>query len=155
VAYNRSGTTMTTTPTKTAILFLCTANAARSQMAEGLLRKHGGERFEVHSAGTEPTGIHPLTRHVLEEIGIDTSRHRSKHVNEFLGRAKIDAAIILCERARKTCPSIYPFAYQTHFWPFEDPAAFEGPEEARLAKFREVRDPIEARIQEWLAGPST
>jgi arsenate reductase len=140
---------MTTTPTKTAILFLCTANAARSQMAEGLLRKHGGERFEVHSAGTDPAGIHPLTRHVLEEIGIDTSRHRSKHVDEFLGRAKIDTAIILCERARKACPSIYPFAYQTHFWPFE------GSEEARLAKFREVRDAIEARIQEWPAGPST
>jgi arsenate reductase len=140
------------TTTKRTVLFLCTGNSARSQMAEGLLRKLAGDRFDPASAGTEPKGVHPLTVRVLEEVGIDTKDHHSKHVNDFLGKAKIDHAIIVCERAMEQCPSIYPFAYETQSWPFEDPAAFQGSEAERLAKFREVRDAIEARLREWIGG---
>lgn len=135
---------------KTGILFLCAHNAARSQMAEALLRKHAGDRFDVLSAGLEPTEIHPLTSRVLDEAGVDVSGHRAKGFEGILGKRKFQCAIIVCEQTQKNCPRIYPFALQRLYWPFEDPAAFRGTEEAQLHKFREVRDQIEARILEWL-----
>ncbi len=133
-------------------LFLCTGNSARSQLGEALLRRLAGERFLVYSAGTEPKGVHPLTRRVLDEVGIDTSMHTSKHVREYLGRLTVSHVFIVCDEAAKSCPALYPFARHVHRWPFPDPAAAGGSEEQRLAAFRRVRDAIDARLRAWLAA---
>ena len=135
---------------KPRILFLCTGNSARSQMAEALLRKHAGDRFEACSAGMEPKGIHPLTERVLREIGIDTSVLHSKDLRTFLGKVSIQNAIVVCEKAQQRCPRFYPFALNNLYWPFDDPVAFEGSPAAQLEKFRDVRDQIDERIQTWL-----
>lgn len=141
---------------KTRVLFLCTGNSARSQMAEAFLRKYAGDRFEVHSAGLEPKGINPYTIRVMEEVGLDLSGHRSKGVNEYLGKVLFHYLITVCDDTDKNCPTTWPGVNQRLHWSFEDPAAFEGTEEEKLAKFREIRDKIEARILEWLAQmPST
>lgn len=137
---------------KQVVLFLCTGNSARSQMAEALLRKHAGDRFDVHSAGIEPKGINPLTVQVMDEVGISLENHRSKPLTEYLGKVRIHYAITVCESAEKSCPSVWPFCQERLFWPFDDPAACRGTDEERLAKFREVRDQIEAKIKTWLAS---
>jgi len=141
---------MTTTEPKRKTLFLCTGNSCRSQIAEALLRHHAGDRFEVFSAGLEPKPIHPLTLEVLEEKGIDSSAQRSKDVTEYLGKARFEYLIIVCDGAAHSCPTAFPGVQNRLLWPFEDPAAFEGDEHETLAKFREVRDQIDARIQQWL-----
>jgi arsenate reductase (thioredoxin) len=129
--------------TKQTVLFLCTGNSCRSQMAEALLRARAGDRFDVYSAGSEPKGIHPLTIRVLNEIGIDTSQLRSKDVKEFLGRVAIDQLIVVCENANGSCPRIFPDMQHRLFWPFDDPPAFPGTDEEKLVKFRQVRDQID------------
>jgi arsenate reductase len=135
---------------KTRVLFLCTGNSARSQMAEAFLRRYGGERFEVHSAGLEPAlGIHPLALKVMQEIGFDMQGHYAKDISDYLGRVHFGYLITVCDRAEQNCP-IFPGVGRRLHWGFEDPAAFEGSEEQKLAKFREVRDQIEARIKTWL-----
>lgn len=136
---------------KTKVLFLCTGNSARSQMAEALLHKHGGDRFDVFSAGLEPHAVNPLTICVMEEQGIDMSGHWSKSVQEYLGKARFDYVITVCAKADKNCP-IFPGAAIRLHWPFDDPAAATGPEEQRLLAFRRVRDEIDAKIRAWLAG---
>jgi arsenate reductase len=141
--------------TKPRVLFLCTHNAARSQMAEAFLRKHGGERFEVMSAGLEPTAVHPLTVRAMNEAGLDVAGQQAKGLDGFLGKATVQIAIIVCESAQKNCPRIYPFALQRLYWPFEDPAAASGTEAEQLQKFRDVRDQIEAKILEWLKTSTT
>lgn len=132
------------------VLFLCTANSARSQLAEAFLRKYGSDRFEAHSAGLEPTQVNPLTIQVMDEAGISLDGHYSKSTKEFLGKVSIHYAIMVCEQAEKECPSLWPFGAKVLSWPFEDPAAEEGTLDARLKKFRTIRDNIEARIREWL-----
>lgn len=132
------------------LLFLCAHNAARSQMAEALLRKHAGERFEVASAGLEPTAIHPLTIRAMNEVGVDLSGHYAKGVEHYLGKSTFHYAVFVCERTQDNCPHIYPFALRRLLWPFEDPAKAAGTEEERLQRFRDVRDQIEARILVWL-----
>ena len=132
------------------VLFLCTGNSARSQMAEALLRKYAGDHFEAHSAGLEPKGINPHTVRVMEEIGVDLSGHRSKDVMEYLGRINFGYVITVCDNAEANCP-IFPFVTTRLHWSFEDPARFEGADEGKLAKFREVRDQIDERIRSWLA----
>jgi arsenate reductase (thioredoxin) len=119
-------------------------------MAEALLRKRAGHRFEVASAGLEPTEVHPLTRQVLAEVGIDASGLSAKGPREFLGRVAVRYAIIVCAQAEKSCPRVFPFAVQVLSWPFEDPALVEGSPEIQLAKFRRVRDEIDARLRDWL-----
>lgn len=136
---------------KQAVLFLCTANAARSQMAEALLRHRAGYRFDAYSAGLAPSVVHPMTIDVLQELGLDTSGLRSKGAEEFLGRVRFHCAIAVCDKAARSCPTLHPFALQTLHWPFEDPAAFHGTENERLAKFREVRDRIDRRIRAWVS----
>jgi arsenate reductase (thioredoxin) len=136
---------------KESVLFLCAHNAARSQMAEALLRKHAADRFDVMSAGLEPTSIHPLTARVMNEVGADLSSCRAKGLDGFLGKTKFNLAIIVCERTQKNCPTIYPFAMQRLDWPFEDPAEAQGTEEEQLQEFRDVRDQIESKIVVWLA----
>lgn len=135
---------------KTRVLILCTANSARSQMAEGLLRHDAGDRFHVESAGTSATRVRPEAIAVMREIGIDISGHRSKVVDEFAGQT-FDRVLTVCDSAKETCP-IYPgHATRTHR-AFRDPAALQGSEAERLAAFREVRDEIRAYLKgEFLA----
>lgn len=118
------------------VLFVCTGNSARSVMAEALLRKRGGAAFEVHSAGTEPKGINPLTLRVLEEAGIDASWARSTSVSEYLGQ-HFDYVITVCDQARQSCP-VFPGVHESLHWGYEDPAEAEGSEADRLAVFRRV-----------------
>ena len=132
------------------VLFLCTANSARSQMAEALLRKHGGDRFHVYSAGLDPQGMHPLTIEIMKEIGVSLDGHRSKSLSEFLGKVPIRYVIIVCENAEQRCPAVWPYGATMLFWPFIDPAIPALTEEAQLEQFRSVRDQIELKIKEWL-----
>jgi arsenate reductase len=139
---------------KQRVLFLCTGNSARSQMAEAFLRKYGGEYFEAHSAGLEPKGINPYTVRVMDEAGLDVSSQRSKGIDTYLGKVLFQYLITVCDDAEKNCPTVWPGVNTRMHWSFEDPARFEGSEAEKLAKFREVRDLIEERIKEWVAGQS-
>ena len=135
---------------KIKVLFLCTGNSARSQMAEAFLRRLGGDRFEVYSAGITPEkGINPLTLRVMQEIGYDMAGHTAKDITQYLGRVHFAYLITVCSRAEENCP-IFPGMGQRLNWSMDDPAAVEGSEEQRLAKFRQVRDALKKRIEEWL-----
>jgi arsenate reductase (thioredoxin) len=125
---------------KERVLILCTGNSARSQMAEGLLSHGAAERFDVESAGTKPGHVRPEAIAVMKELGIDISAHRSKHVDEFKGQA-FDYVLTVCDNANESCPVFPGHAKRIHMG-FEDPAAFQGTEEERLALFRRVRDEI-------------
>ena len=129
------------------VLFVCTGNSARSVMAEALLRKHGGDRFEVHSAGTVPKGINPLTLRVLANAGIDATWARSKSVDEFLGQT-FDYVITVCDQARQVCP-IFPGVHESLHWGYEDPAEATGSEAERLAVFQRVFIQIGERIRQF------
>jgi arsenate reductase len=135
---------------KLRILFLCTTNSARSQMAEAFLKKYGGDKFEAYSAGFEPKTIHPLTEEVMEEIGIPLAGQYSKSFREYMGKVHFAYLITVCSEADKNCPTTFPGIGQRLRWSFEDPAAFEGSDEEKTAKFREIRDKIAIRIKEWL-----
>jgi arsenate reductase len=138
--------------TKPNVLFLCTGNSCRSQMAEGFLRELGGDRFTAVSAGTDPAErIHPLAVEVMGERGIDISQQEPTNVGKYLGRLAVRHLVIVCAGANEKCPRIFPGMMNRHFWPFDDPAAFVGSPEATLEKFRTVRDQIEARIKQWLS----
>lgn len=126
------------------VLFVCTHNSARSQMAEVLLRRRGGEAFDVHSAGTEVSRVNPLTLRVLSEAGLDTSGLRSKSVAEFLGQ-RFDYVITVCDRARESCP-VFPGSGESLHWGYDDPSEAEGSEEERAAAFRQVFTQISERI---------
>ena len=132
------------------VLFLCSRNSARSQMAEAILRREAGDRLEVVSAGLRPQAIHPLTLRVLGEAGYDTSPLRSKDLGDFLGKISIHYAIIVCEAANAHCPKIHPFALNLLYWPFADPAAVVGTEKEKLSAFRRTLEEIEGRIRDWL-----
>ncbi len=125
---------------KKKVLILCTANSARSQMAEGLLRADHGDKFEVASAGTRATHVRPEAIAVMEEIGIDISGQRSKVVDEF-AEQRFDHVLTVCDNANESCP-IYPGHANRIHHSFEDPAAIQGSDEERLAAFRMVRDQI-------------
>ena len=134
---------------KARVLFLCTGNSARSQMAEAFLRRHAGDHLEVFSAGLEPKGINPYTRRVMDEIGVDISQQQSKDLRQYLGQ-HFGYLITVCANAEKNCP-IFPGVSIRMHWPFDDPADFDGTDGEKLAKFREVRDQIDGRIRAWLA----
>jgi arsenate reductase (thioredoxin) len=136
---------------KQRVLFLCTGNSCRSQMAEAFLRKYGGDSFEVFSAGLEPKSIHPYTLQAMEEIGIDLDGQTSKNVSIYLGKTLFQYLITVCSDADKNCPTVWPGVNKRLHWAFEDPARFEGPPEEQLKKFREVRDQIGIKIQSWLS----
>ena len=133
------------------VLFLCTGNSARSQMAEAFLRKYGTGRFEAYSAGLEPKGMNPLTVKVMAEAGIDVSGQRSKGAEEYLGKVLFQYLITVCDDADKNCPTTWPGIANRLHWSFEDPAAAQGSEQEKLSKFRQVRDQIEARVKLWVA----
>lgn len=131
------------------VLFLCTQNSARSQMAEGWLRARAGDRFEVASAGTEATRVHPLAIRVMREVGVDLAGHASKTLDAFLGQPW-DYVITVCDRANERCPVFVGAAARLH-WSFDDPSRAAGSEDERLAVFRRVRDEITSRLDAWLA----
>src|SRR5262245_24008740 len=134
------------------ILVLCTGNSCRSQMAEGYLRHFAANRFEVCSAGTEPkTEVHPLAVQVMAEDGIDISGQRPKDLKEYLGRMLVTYLIIVCGQADESCPRIWPDMQFRLFWPFDDPAVFQGSPEETLNEFRRVREQIKQRILSWLS----
>jgi arsenate reductase len=130
---------------KKRVLFLCTHNSARSQMAEGLLRSMAGDQFEVFSAGTEATRVHPLAIEAMREVDIDISGHRSKTLGEFSGQ-RFDYVITVCDRANESCP-IFPGGTQRIHWGFEDPSAATGTDEQRLDAFRNAREEIQQRLR--------
>ena len=132
------------------VLFLCTHNSARSQMAEGLLRYLAGDRFEAMSAGTEATHVRPLAVRAMEEIGIDISGQESKTLDRYL-HEPFDYVITVCDDANEACP-FFPGAQSRLHWSFEDPSKAEGSEEERLKVFRRVRDRIEDRVQAELVN---
>lgn len=138
---------------KSKVVFLCTGNSARSQMAEGLLRALAGEQFEVFSAGTEPKGrILPQVQEVMREVGIDTSLQWSKSVMEYMGKVNFAHVITVCADAEENCPAVFLNMGTHDHWPFDDPAKFGGDEEQRLISTRRVRDQIEDRLRLWLGG---
>jgi arsenate reductase (thioredoxin) len=135
---------------KQRVLFLCTGNSARSQMAEAFLRKLGGAYFEAYSAGLEPKGLNSLTVKVMEEAGYDLGGQYSKGVTEYGGKMFIQYLVTVCDQAEKNCPTTWPGIARRWHWSFADPAAATGTDEERLVKFREVRDQIERKVKEWL-----
>src|SRR3989338_287187 len=126
------------------VLFLCTGNSARSQMAEGFLRHMAGDRFEVFSAGVKPTAVNLLVIKVMAEIGIDISKHMSKSVMEFIDQ-NFDYVVTVCGNAQKTCP-VFPGEHEKIHWDLEDPAASEGSEEDKLKVFRKIRNDIKNNV---------
>jgi protein-tyrosine-phosphatase len=127
------------------VLFLCTHNSARSQIAEGLLRSLGGDQVEVFSAGSEPSSIHPLAIKVMLAIGIDVSQQRSKHFNEFIGQ-KFDYVVTVCDRVRESCP-VFPGEPEQIHWSFEDPASVEGDLQTRERAFALTAQQLKMRIE--------
>lgn len=134
---------------KQRVLILCTGNSARSQMAEGLLRSMGGDRFEVFSAGTKPSFVRPEAITVMRDLIVDLSSHRSKSVDEYRD-SSFDYVITVCDNAKESCP-IFPGKAERIHWSFEDPAAVEGDEETRLNAFRKIRDQIAERLRSFLS----
>ena len=131
------------------VLFLCTGNSARSQMAEGWLRHLAGDRFIVSSAGTHPVGLNPYAVTAMQEVGIDITGHHSKSVQEFEGQ-RFDYVITVCDRAKETCP-IWPGASSLLHWSFDDPASATGSDNDRRAMFQKIRDEIAERIRRFVA----
>jgi len=132
------------------VLFVCSHNSARSQMAHGWLEHLAGDRFEVASAGVEPGRVNPLSVRAMAEVGIDISTHSARDIREFLGRWKVDSLIIVCDKASQTCPRIWPGVCERLNWSFDDPSAATGSEEERLAVFRRVRDEIHRALEQWI-----
>jgi arsenate reductase len=142
----QEGSTVPDAPIR--VLFVCTGNSARSQLAEALLAQHGGPDFEVRSAGTEPKGVNPFTIRTLAEVGIDWSRATSEPVTDYLGQA-FDYVITVCDRARESCP-VFPGSYNSLHWGLDDPAEVEGDDEAKLAAFRRTRVEVSQRLRPFI-----
>jgi arsenate reductase len=136
------------TATLLKVLFVCSGNSARSQMAEGFARHSGGEQIEAHSAGVEPSRLNPVAVAVMQEKGIDISGHRSKAFDWDLAR-QMDVVVTVCGHANETCPVLPPEVKRLH-WPLEDPAAAKGTDAEIMATFRLVRDQVESRVVELL-----
>ena len=137
--------------TKPKVLILCTGNSCRSHLAEGFLRAAAGDVLDVQSAGSKPAGyVHPLAIKVMQEVGIDISKHTSKHLSEFLNQ-KIETVITVCGHADQACP-IFPGQVNRHHWAFYDPAKAEGSDEEILNVFRQVRDEIKRVFEAYGAG---
>ena len=137
--------------TKPLVLILCTGNSCRSHLAEGILRAAVGDSLEVASAGSKPAGyVHPLAIRAMQEIGIDISQHRSKHLSEFLEQ-KVETVITVCGNADQACP-MFPGQVNRYHWGFDDPAHATGTEDEQFAVFRRVRDEIRRVFEAYAAG---
>lgn len=139
---------MTTNGKKQAVLFICTGNSCRSQMAEGWLRTLGGDKFESYSAGTSPSRVHPMATAVMKEAGVDISKQTSDSIDKYIGM-DIDHVITLCDHAAETCP-VFPGATSVSHWGLKDP--FQGWEfdENQLPEYRKTRDIIKEKIEIFL-----
>lgn len=136
---------------KPKVIFLCTGNSARSQLAEGILRALAGEHYEIFSAGTEPKGsILPEVREAMREVGIDISGQWSKSVMEYMGKVNFGYVITVCADAEENCPAVFLNMGTHEHWPFDDPVKFVVEDEQRLTHTRHVRDQIEERLRSWL-----
>ncbi|MBD3264069.1 MAG: arsenate reductase ArsC [Candidatus Omnitrophica bacterium] len=133
---------------KRRVLFLCTGNSCRSQMAEGFLKNKAEDKFEVFSAGIEPAGVNPLAVKVMRDAGVDISSQRSKSIKEFLGK-KFDYVVTVCDKAKQACP-VFGGRYEKIHWNLEDPAVASGAEKEKLIIFRKVRDEIERKIDKFI-----
>lgn len=138
---------------KTRVLFLCTGNTSRSQLAEAILRHKAGDRFEAHSAGLRPTELRTEVLAVLAEAGISADGLSCKGVDEYLGKIHINYLVTVCSDAEKNCPRIWPPGGARIFWPLDDPAVVEGDEELRLAAYRKARDELSALIDAFVEEP--
>jgi arsenate reductase len=147
-AHGTSNGSRDATPAPIRVIFVCTGNSARSQMAEALLRRDGGPAFDVVSAGVSPRGVHPMTITALEKVGIDSSGARSKSVGEFLGQ-RFDYVITVCDRARATCP-VFPGGSVTLHWGVDDPAEATGTDAERQAAFDRALKELAIRIHTFL-----
>ena len=135
------------------VLFLCTGNSCRSQMAEGILRQMAGDRFEGLSAGLDPKEeVHPLAIKVMKEVGIDISGQKPKSVSTYLGKESIFYIIVVCNKAQQSCPRIWPGLgdKNRYCWPFDDPADATGTEDEKLEVFRRVRNEIKEKLNDWI-----
>jgi arsenate reductase len=132
------------------VLFLCTGNSARSQIAEAYLRHYAGDRFQVYSCGLEPAGINPFTIRVMDEVGIDIREQRSKSVKEFMGKMPFHYVITVCKHADANCPEALWSHGEKLYWPFDDPAGADGNDFQKMRAFRQARDAIHAQIKSWL-----
>jgi arsenate reductase len=130
------------------VLILCTGNSARSQMAEGLLRHEGGKKFEVASAGIDPTSVRPEAIEAMREIGVDITNHRSKSIDEFREQP-FDYVITVCDNANQQCP-VFPGVSQRIHWSIKDPAAIKGDNQTRLDAFRLARDELRERLSGFM-----
>lgn len=135
---------------KHVVLFVCSHNSARSQMAEGWLRHLAGDRFEARSAGVEPGVLNPLSVKAMAEVGIDISHHKAEGIKQYLGVVPVRYLIVVCDRAAQSCPTVWPNILDRYNWPFEDPSAATGSEDQKLAVFRRVRDEIKVKLEQWL-----
>lgn len=134
------------------VLFLCTGNSARSQMAEAYLRHYAGDKYEAHSAGLDPKGINPYTVRVMEEVNISLKEQESKSINKYLGWVNFGWLITVCSHADENCPRTFlGVSHRLHWHDLEDPAAFIGSDEETMQKFRQVRDQIAQHVQDWIA----
>lgn len=136
---------------KKRILFFCKHNSCRSQMAEAYLRNMAGDRFDVVSAGLYPAMIHPMTEQVLQEDGIQIKGQTSKSIDLYLGKKVFDWIIIVCRQGEAECPQLVPLAMNTERWSLPDPVEVTGSKEDVLIAFRQTRDGIKNRVQDWLA----
>lgn len=137
---------------KTKVLFLCTGNSARSQMAEGFLRHYADEHFEVHSAGLEPKGLNPYAVRAMAEVDIPIEGQESTHVNQYLGWVNFGYLITVCGHAEANCPKTFlGVSNRIHWADLDDPATFEGDDEETMQVFREVRDRIDAHVRHFIA----
>ncbi len=138
--------------TKTKVLFLCTGNSARSQMAEALLRHHAGEQYEAHSAGLNPKGLNPYMVRVMAEIGVSVAGQSSKSVDTYLGWVNFGWLITVCGHAEENCSKTFlGVSNRLHWDDLEDPAAFAGEVEETMQVFREVRDRVDAHVRRFIA----
>lgn len=139
---------------KQSVLFLCTQNSARSQMAEGLLRHLAGDEFEVHSAGVSVSDeVHPCAVKVMNEVGIDISGQYPKGLGTYLGKRGFNYLVIVCDRAEAECPKTFPGVGTRFNWTFDDPRGEDVPEDESLERFHEIRDQIEMKVRDWLEHP--
>ncbi|MEM6332119.1 MAG: arsenate reductase ArsC [Planctomycetota bacterium] len=141
---------MTDAARKPAVMFVCTHNSSRSQMAEGMLRHHAGDKFEVYSSGVEPGKLRDEAVAAMQDLGVDISSHRAEGIDAYMGKVDVDYLITVCSGAEQSCPAAWPGVKARFFWDLPDPSVAEGDFAARVARYIEVRDMIKTRMDAWL-----
>jgi arsenate reductase len=138
---------------KAKVLFICTGNSARSQMAEAFLREYASDDFEAYSGGLNAEGIHTMTKQVMQEVGLNISDQESKEISRFLGKKHFGFLVTVCRKAEENCPT-FPDVSTRLFWDIEDPKSFTESDQEKLDKFRETRDEVETKVKKFIAQHS-